>query len=73
MCACLPCLREGALLSIHSTGRRQIEKMLITGRPHGCGSNFQTYLFNNIQSLVCDTLTRLLGEFRTAENHINLC
>ena len=65
---------EGALLSIHLAGRRQLEKMLITVKPRGiCGSNLQTYLFNIIQLLVCETLVKLLGAFNTAENHINLC
>ena len=62
-----------ALLSISPASHGQLVKMLITLELHGIfGSNCIRVYLNTVQPLVCTTVTRLLGKFKTwkyAENH----
>ena len=58
-------MMDKALLSISPAGRCQLLEMLITLEQHGTfGSHFIIY-FNLVEPLVCKTVTRLLGEFKT--------
>ena len=55
-----------ALLSISPAGRGYLVKMLITLEPHDkFESNCMLVDLNIVQPLVCKTVTRLLGEFKT--------
>ena len=57
---------DKALLSISPADRNQLVTMLITLEPHGIfGSNCILIYFKIVQSLVCKTATRALGEFKT--------
>ena len=58
---------DEALLSTSPADHRQLVKVLIALEPHGI-----FIYFNIVQPLVCQTVTRLLGDFKTkktAENH----
>ena len=62
-----------ALLSLSLACRDQVVKMLITLTPHGIfGSNCILIYFNIDQPLVCEMVTRLMGEFKaliSGKNH----
>ena len=60
--ACVTFLMDEALLSISPTGRGQLVEMFITLESNGIFESNFAYVFNVVQPLVCNTVTRLLGE-----------